>query len=57
MILTMLPKKGKTMETVKKKNSVVARVVGVHEGEMDRQSKEDLQDSETSLCDSLMMGI
>ena len=49
MILTMLPKKGK--------NSVVARVVGVHEGEMDRQSKEDLQDSETTLCDSLMMGI
>ena len=57
MILTMLPKKGKTMEIVKKKNSVVARVVGVHEGEMDRQSKEDLQDSVTTLYDSLMMDI
>ena len=56
MILTMLPKKGKTMEIVKK-NSVVARVVGVHEGEMDRQSKEDLQDSVTTLYDSLMMDI
>ena len=36
---------------------MVARVVGVYEGEMDRQSKEDLQDSKTSLYDTLMMDI
>lgn len=49
-----LSEEGKTIERVKR--SVVAKGWGVHEEGTTRSSREDLQGSETSLCDTAMVG-